>query len=173
MEKYYGDKEFGGSAPSNLGDVTVNKKNIFILKQTLKGTNGLGMEVKVEQYRFFIRVGDDYKLDWQASVCYNLISPKKFKALKDGSITTMRCVMRLSSSSYDDYFAFDIRDDVNFICTAYMRKDDEVALKLVNELDEDSYTTVILKLQYTNEVSSFSKKSMIASFVQYGWVVLD
>ncbi|MHB9295540.1 hypothetical protein PilKf_01286 [Pillotina sp. SPG140] len=131
-----------------------------------------GRSVEIIQYRQFVKDGNNFKIDWAASVGYNPVTLARFKALKDGQIAIMCCYANLTSSLYDDYFAFSLRDEAtNYQFTAYIRKNSEDDLSLMDFLENGNARPVILEMRYIDSISRYSKEVVITKFIARGWVL--
>lgn len=166
FQSRYGDREisytpirFGRCLiPANSGNM-----EIYALEEYVAANQG-GRSVEVIQMRYFVKIGSSFKIDWEASVSYNPITLARFRALQDNQVATMRCYANLSTSSYEEYFAIGIRDEaINYQFTAYIRKNSEDGLLLMELLENGDARPVILEMQYSKEV-------IITKFIQRGWV---
>jgi hypothetical protein len=167
FDSRYGDRNIGYT-PIRFGKCILSSqtKGIYILEEYVSANRG-GRSIEILQYRYFLKSGDVFKIDWEASVCYNPVTLSKFKALKDGQIARMRCYANLTDSIYDPYFGFSIRDEnTNYQFTAYIKKDSEDGLSLMEYLESGNARPVILEIQFVD-----SKEVLIIKFLEKGWVL--
>jgi hypothetical protein len=165
--EYYGDRTIGYT-PKRFGSCT-EKNGLYTLVEYMEATQ-FGRAIEVSQNRYFVKVGVDYKLDWESSICYNPISWSAFIALKSSEPYIMRCAANLTDSRYDDYWGIRIYDNVpNYQFTAYINKSSEYGTELFNLLKDGRTYAVILELKYIN--SNYSKEVVISDFVQRGWFI--
>jgi hypothetical protein len=181
FENRYGDRDvsftpikFGKAnnilSGNSKNDAYTPNLDIYVLEEIVEGNQG-GKTVEVIQYRYFVKTGNNYKMDWEATVCYNPITLSRFKVLEDGQIATFRCYANLSSNDYDGYFSIGIRDEAtNYQFTAYIKKDSEDGLALMEYLEEGSARPVILEMKYVDTITRYGKKALITKFVNKGWV---
>jgi hypothetical protein len=103
FESRYGNRDISFT-PIRFGKCAraISSENIevYALEEYVVA-NQRGRSIEIIQYRWFVRTGDVFKIDWEASVCYNPIPFARFKALQDDQIATMRCLVLLTTSSYN------------------------------------------------------------------------
>jgi hypothetical protein len=170
----YGDRDVSYT-PIRFGKagrpITNSTLDVYSLEEYMSANQG-GRTVEVVQYRQFVKIGNNYKIDWEASVCYNPVTLTRFKALQDGQIATIRCYASLTNSSYDDYFAFSLRDEAtNYQFTAYIRKNSEDGLSLMDFLERGDARPVVLEMKYVDNISRYNKEVIINKFISRGWIM--
>jgi len=173
FQSRYGDREIGYT-PIGFGragrPVTSSNLDIYSLEETVSANRG-GRAVEIIQYRYFVRVNNSFKIDWEASAGYNPVTFARFKALQDGQTAQMRCYANLETSRYDEYFGIGIRDELtNSQFRAYIRKNSEDGILLMEYLERGGSWPAILEMQYTNSLDRYSKEVIITKFVMRGWV---
>jgi hypothetical protein len=174
FESLYGNHDIGYS-PIRFGTcgrpVSGVDMEVYALEEYVSA-NQRGRPIEIIQYRYFVKIGNTFKIDWEASVCYNPMTLARFNALQDGQTSTMRCYAYLTTSSYDDYFGIGIRDKAtNYQFTAFIRKDSEDGLLLMEYLERGDARPVILEMKYVDNLSRYSKEVVINKFVMKGWVL--
>jgi hypothetical protein len=173
FETRYGDRDVSYT-PIRFGNVNRTQTNsnmeLYVLEEYVSA-NRSGRPTEIIQYRYFIKLGNIYKLDWEASVCYNAVPLSRFSALKDGQIASIRCYAILRDSRYDNYFAFSILDEAtNSQFRAYILKNSEDGLALLEYLENGSARPVILEMRYVDNINQYDKEVLITKFKQRGWV---
>jgi hypothetical protein len=170
-ERYATGKNF--YTPIRFGNCLLasQTKGIYALEEYVSANRGT-QNIEILQYRYFLKIKNQFKIDWDASVCYNEMTFPRFIALKDGKEVNMRCYATLVDSTYDNYFAFGIRDNLtNYQFTAYTKNDSDLGIELLEYLENGDTRPVILRLKYTNDLSRYSKNVFITEFVNMGWIV--
>ena len=174
FETRYGDRDVSYK-PIGFGKVarpvTDSDLDIYVLEETVSANRG-GRAVDILQYRYFVKINNSFKIDWEASVGYNAITFSRFKALQDGQIARMRCYANLETSRYDEYFGIGIRDELtNSQFRAYIRKNSEDGILLMEYLERGGSWPAILEMQYTNSINKYDKEVVITKFIAKGWVL--
>ena len=173
FQSRYGDRDISYT-PIRFGvagrPLTSSNLELYSLEEFVSANRG-GRAVEIIQYRIFVRIDNTYKLDWEASVGYNPVTFARFRALQDGQIATMRCFANLDTSRYDEYFGIGIRDELtNFQFTAYIRRDSENGLLLMDYLERGDARPAILEMYYNDRINRYSKEVLITNFIMQGWV---
>jgi hypothetical protein len=171
LEKYYPN---GISVPTsfNFGKCT-EKSGIYQLERVVEGTSGLRGKVEVKLIIWFLKIGNEFKIDWDATVVYNPVSWALFLAKKEEKPTQMRCVAVLGDSILHEekYYCLKLYDDItNFKVSAYFSKESDMANQLLDLFADGYGRRVILDLKYSN-LDRYSKDVIIERFVQQGWVI--
>jgi hypothetical protein len=174
FESRYGNRDISFT-PIRFGragrPVTSSDLDIYSLEETVSANQG-GRGIEIIRYRYFVRVDNLLKIDWEASVCYNPVPLARFEALQDGQTAIMRCYADLTRSSYDNYFAFRILDEAtNYQFTAYILKNTDEGLALLDFLENGDTRPLVLELKYVDNISRYDKKVLITKIVQRGWVL--
>jgi hypothetical protein len=150
------------SSPDNL--------DTYVLEEYVSANRG-GKPTEVIQYRYFVKIVNTYKLDWEASNGYNPVTFARFKALKDGQLATMRCYGILTTSKFDNYFAFSIYDELtNNQFRVYINKNHADAMSLLEYLEGSGARPVILEMKFVDDINKYDKEVLINKFIQKGWV---
>jgi hypothetical protein len=166
LVKYYADRTIGYT-PKRFGGCT-EKDGVYTLVEYMEATQ-MGRAIEIPQSRYFVKTGNEFKLDWEASVCYNSISWAEFTATKSITPIAMRCAVALGESRYDEYWGIKIYDSVpNYKFIAYIEKDTEYARELFELLKDGRTYKVILEFKYVN--GNYLKEVLITDFIQRGWV---
>ena len=169
----YGNRDIGYT-PIGFGragrTVTSSNLDIYILEELVRVHLG-ERRLQIILRRYFVKVDNLFKIDWEASVGYNPVTFSRFKALQDGQIARMRCYANLETSRYDEYFGIGIRDELtNFQFRAYIRKNSEDGILLLEYLERGGARPVILEMNYVDHISRYDKEVLITNFVMRGWV---
>jgi hypothetical protein len=171
---YYTDRSLGYT-PKRFGRCTENN-GWFALEEYVEARRG-NQSIEISVNRFFKKIGNDYKLDWESSNAYNPISWQEFIALKSGLIARMRCIASLWESHYDGYFGIRISDYIgNYQFVAYIDQDSENGKKLFELLRNGGNYAVILDMKYINRDelhgnSFYSKQVIITEYIQRRWYI--
>ena len=171
MEKHYKGKKMGYT-PSKFGSCYFinGKKDLLCLEEFAEGSNIFGKKVQVKIYRYIRKINNIFKVDWQASVCYNKVSLTKLKIAQDEDITTIRCLAQMEKSYKIGFYCFNICDYVgNYVFTAYTPKDEEYSTKLFDIFEDNEKLPVLLKIRYSSEIDSF----LITDFIQQHLAVIE
>ena len=174
FQSRFGDRDISFS-PIGFGragrPVTGTDLDLYSLEETVSANQG-GRAVEIIRYRYFIRLNNTFKLDWESSVGYNPVTFSRFRALQDGHTIIMRCYANLTESRYDGYFGIGIRDELtNFQFTAYIRRNSEDGILLMEYLERGGAWPAILEMQYTDNLNRYSKEVLITKFVMKGWIM--
>lgn len=164
MEKHYKGKKMGYT-PSKFGSCYFinGKKDLFCLEEFAEGSNIFGKKVQVKIYRYIRKIDNTFKVDWQASVCFNKISLTKLKIAQEEDITTIRCLLQIEKSYKHGFYCFHICDYIgNYIFMAYAPKDEEYSAKLFDLFEGNEKIPVLLKIQYSSNIDDF----LIVEFIQ-------
>jgi len=171
---YYSDG-INGYTPKKFGNCTFNN-GWYTLEEYVEARRG-NQPIDIIVNRFFVNIGNTYKLDWESSNGYNPISWKEFNALKNGQVAKMRCVAILYESKYNGYYGIRIRDYIgNSQFTAYLDKNSEYGKELFNLLKDGNPYAVILEMKYAEKDTLYnnnwySKEVIIVNYVQRRWYI--
>jgi hypothetical protein len=163
---YYGDRSVG-YIPKRFGDCT-EQNGLYTLIEYMEGRSGLRGTVEIPQSRYFVKVGNEFKLDWESSVCFNHVSWAEFEATKSSSPVIMRCTAALGESRYDEYWGIKIYDNIpNYKFIAYLDKSAPFAGQLFDLLKDGRTYRIMFELSYVN--GRYGKEVVITNFIQRGW----
>jgi hypothetical protein len=171
---YYKDRSLGFT-PQKFGRCTENN-GWFTLEEYAEASRG-NQPIEIIVNRFFKKIGNDYKFDWESSMAYNPISWQEFIALKNGLVARMRCIATLRESDYDGYFGIRISDYIgNYQFIAYIDQNSENGRTLFELLRTGGNYAVILDMKYTNRDELhgnhfYSKQVIITEYVQRRWYI--
>lgn len=171
MEAFYGDKEWVPMVVRNLPDF-----------RTLQ-TNGdlVAGEVEINDYEKKLvalqRVGDTYKIDWEAFVGWCEVPWDQLAAKRP----TLSFLMRVKLTP-DDYYNFDFQNPNDWACYrltsadnehsiyGYVRRGRPLHKELSEKLSQARLLLPTLKVSFRDTGTSFNQVQ-IDSFLANGWVL--
>lgn len=154
--------------------IKIKKENIFLQEYDLIDNNLIKVNIDGSNIFYVKKIKNEFKIDWEASIGFNTISLRTFRANLGNEPTEFRVYASISNyynynykNSQSNYWSVEISNDENIF--GYVAKNSAEGKKIYEILKDGKIHQLILEVKIDATQDHSGDTAIITKFVKDGW----